>query len=136
MRFYIASKLENYEQVQELSKSLKNFGWVHTYDWTIHGSIKETDVETLKAIGQKEADGVKSADIVIILTPQGRGTHVELGMAIALNKIVYICHSDDTYFKCDDNTSTFYWLPNVKHFIGNIEMLAEKIQKDNIMNKN
>jgi len=131
MNFYIASKLENHEQVKDLAKLLKNFGWEHTYDWTVHGSTKETDVETLKSVGQKEFYGIKSADIVIILTPQGRGTHVELGIAIALNKIIYICHVDDRYFKCDDNTSAFYWLPNVNHFIGSIEMLAEKLQTDN-----
>ena len=108
LKFYIASKLENHEQVRLLAGLLKGYGWKHTYDWTVHGSVKETDIETLKAVGQKEADGVKNADIVIVLTPQGRGTHVELGMAIALNKAVYICHEDDRYFGCDDRTSAFY----------------------------
>jgi Nucleoside 2-deoxyribosyltransferase len=130
MKFYIASKLENYEQVKSLATLLRKFGWEHTYDWTVHGSIKETDFETLKAVGQKEYDGVKNADIVIVLTPQGRGTHVELGIAIALNKVVYIFHEDDKYFKCDDNTSVFYWLPNVSHFVGSIEELAGKMQAD------
>jgi len=131
MKFYIASKLENYEQVKRLAGLLKLSGWKHTYDWTVHGSIKETDIQTLKSVGQKECDGVKNADIVIVLMPQGRGTHVELGMAIALGKIVYICHDDDTYFQCDDHTSAFYWVPNVKHFVGNIEALAKKVQTEN-----
>jgi|GEM_PF-181155 Nucleoside 2-deoxyribosyltransferase. len=129
MKFYIASKLENYEQVQRLANLLKQSGWEHTYDWTVHGSIKSPNLETLKSIGQNEYDGVKNADIVIVLTPQGRGTHVELGIAIALNKIVYICHEDDTYFQCDYNTSAFYWLPNVKHFVGSVEDLAVKLLK-------
>ncbi len=128
MKFYIASKLGNHIQVQSLAKLLKANGWEHTYDWTIHGSNKETDIEILKSIARKEFDGVKNADIVIVLTPQGRGTHAELGMAIALNKVVYICHSDDTYFKCDDNTSTFYWLPQVKHLVGTIEDVAIELK--------
>lgn len=130
MRFYIASKLANYKQVKSLASLLKMSGWEHTYDWTDHGSIKETDVETLKSIGQKEYDGVKNADVIIVLTPQGGGTHVELGMAIALHKVVYICHEDDKYFQCDHNTSPFYWLPNVNQFIGSIGELAEKMQTD------
>ena len=130
VRFYIASRLENHERVNNLAHRLKRFGWEHTYDWTVHGSVKETDVETLKAVGQKEYDGVKNADVVIVLTPQGRGTHVELGMAIALNKMVYLCHEDDKYFHCDDNTSAFYWLPNVRHFTGSMEELAKKLQTD------
>ncbi len=131
MKFYIASKLENYRQVQDLAKLLTSCGWEHTYDWTVHGSIKETDAETLKAVGQKELDGVKNADILIVLTPQGRGTHVELGIAAALNKSIYIAHEDDRYFKCDDNTSAFYWLPNVIQFAGGIEELAVKLRTDN-----
>ena len=127
MKFYIASKLENHAQVRQLSAMLKQLGWTHTYDWTVHGSVKETDAETLKAVGQKEYNGVKDADLVIVLTPQGRGTHVELGMAIALDKLVYLCHEDETYFQCDDNTSAFYWLPNVRHFVGNAEALAERL---------
>ena len=127
MKFYIASKLENCEQVQSLAMQLKELGWEHTYDWTTHGSVKDTNEKILKDVGQKELDGVKNADIVIVLTPQGRGTHVELGIAVALNKPVYIHHVNDKYFKCDDNTSSFYWLPGVKHFTGSIEELAKEL---------
>lgn len=130
MNFYVASNLGNYEQVQNLAKLLKKSGWEQTYDWTTHASIKEIDAETLKSVALKEFDGVRNADIVIVLTPQGRGTHVELGMAAALNKTVYLFHSDDKYFKCDDNTSAFYWLPNIKHFTGHIEELVKKLQTD------
>ncbi len=127
MKFYIASKLENYAQVQQLSALLTQQGWTHTYDWTVHGSVKETDVETLRAVGQRELDGVRAADIVVVLTPEGRGTHVELGAAVALNKAVYLCHRDDRYFQCDDNTSAFYWLPNIRHFVGGVEALARAL---------
>lgn len=127
MKFYIASKLENYEQVRTLSDKLKAAGWVHTYDWTRHGSVKTTDRHTLMSIGQREFDGVRDADVVIVLTPQGRGTHTEFGMAIALNKTVYLCHTDDTYFQCDDNTSSFYWLPRVRQFVGSIDDIAEDL---------
>ncbi len=129
MKFYIASKLENYEQVRSLAQLLKNSGWTHTYDWTSHDLVKETDTETLRHIGEKEYNGVMQADIVIVLTPQGRGTHTEFGMAIALNKIIYLCHEDDTYFKCDDNTSSFYWLSEVNHLIGNTEYIASELIK-------
>lgn len=125
MKFYIASRLGNYEQVRYLAGLLKSSGWIHTYDWTIHNSIKESNIANLKLIGEKEYDGVKAADVIIVLTPQGRGAHTEFGMAIALNKKIYLCHIDDTYFKCDDNTSTFYWLPQVNQLIGTTEDIAE-----------
>ena len=127
MKFYIASRLKNHEQVKYLSEKLKAAGWTHTYDWTAHGSVKESSTERLAEIGQKELDGVKDADIVIVLTPQGGGTHTELGFALAFGKAVYLCHSDDTYFKCNDDTSTFYWLPQVQRFVGNIDELVAKL---------
>ena len=127
MKFYIASKLGNYEQVQYLAGKLKAAGWIHTYDWTVHEPVKEPDIDTLKDIGQKEFNAVRDADIVIVLTPQGSGTHTELGMAIALNKKLYLCHADNTYFLCDNNTSTFYWLPNVIQLVGTTDDIAHEI---------
>ena len=127
MKFYIASRLKNYEAVQRLSSKLKAEGWIHTHDWTVDISAKEMSVDFLKDIGMKEYDGVKNADVVIVLTPQGGGTHTELGMAIALNKKIYVCHDDDTYFKCDGNTSPFYWLPQVNRFVGSIDDVVDML---------
>ena len=127
MKFYIASRFENYEQVRYLAGKLKAAGWVHTYDWTVHGSVKETDEDTLKDVGQKEFNAVREADVVIVLTPQGRGTHTEFGMALALDKEIYLCHADNTYFLCDDNTSAFYWLPIVNRLTGTIDDIVHEI---------
>lgn len=127
MKFYIASKLENYMQVRDLAGKLKAAGWEHTYDWTEQGPVKVTDRETVASIAKKEFEGVSDSDMVIVLTPQGRGTHTEFGMAIALNKTVFLCHSDHTYFKCDDNTSSFYFLPGVIRLIGDTEEIAAAV---------
>lgn len=129
MKFYIASSLMNYEQVRDLSQLLINAGWEHTYDWTLHCPVKEIDIETLKSIGVREYEGIKQSDVVIILTPKGRGTHTEFGMAIALNKKIYLSHCDDKYFKCDDNTSSFYWLSQVNQLIGNTQDIANELLK-------
>lgn len=127
MKFYIASSLRNYKQVRELSRLLRNAGWECTYDWTMNCPLEKIDGETLKSIGEKECEGVKQSEVVIILTPQGRGTHTELGMAIALDKKVYVCHHDDTYFQWDEYTSAFYWLSQVRRLIGNTEELAAEL---------
>ena len=129
MKFYIASSLANYEQVRELSRLLKEAGWELTYDWTTHCQAEETDAETLRSIGERECEGIKQSDIVILLTPRGRGTHTEFGMAIALDKKVCICHHDDAYFRCDENTSAFYWLPQVKRLVGNTQEIASELLK-------
>lgn len=127
MKFYIASKLENYELVQYVAKKLKNRGWTQTYDWTVHGSVKSVSEEKLKEVGIKERQGAVDADILIMLTPQGRGTHVELGIAIGLNKKIEIWHENDKYFQCTDDTSSFYWLPNIGRNTGNIDMFVDRL---------
>lgn len=127
MNFYIASSLKNYEQVRALSGLLKKAGWVHTYDWTVHCEEMPAGIAALRAIGEAEYEGIRRADVVIVLTPQGKGTHTELGISIALKKTIYLCHRDDTYFKCDENTSTFYWLSQVTQLIGDTEEIADRL---------
>jgi len=131
MNFYIASRLKNIEQVRYMASILKDNDWTHTCDWTNFDVSSEDNVDFFRAIGEKEYDGVKAADIVIVITPQGQGTHIELGMAIALGKKVYIYHIDDSYFKCDDNTCAFYWLPQVKQITGEMDTAIEVILQEN-----
>lgn len=130
MKFYISSRLNNVAQVRHVADRLIGNGWTHTYDWTNFG-LPSDDADSLRVIGERECDGVRAADILLVLTPQGRGTHVELGMAIALGKRVYIYHMDDTYFACDDNTCSFYWLPQVKQLTGTIDAAVEAILREN-----
>lgn len=127
MNFYISSRLSNIDQVRYVANALQHNGWTNTCDWTKFDLSPEDIPGSLRTIGERECAGVKAADVVIVLTPQGRGTHIELGMAIALGKIVYIFHADDSYFRCDDNTCAFYWLPQVKQLTGKIDAAIEVI---------
>jgi len=131
MRFYIASSLKNDQQVRDLAAILKAAGWTHTYDWTVPGPANAAGAETLRAVGEEEFAGVKSADIVIVLTPGGRGTHTELGMAIALEKTVYLCHSDTAFLERVENTPSFYWLSQVKRIVGGTEDIAREVLRAN-----
>lgn len=95
MKFYIGSGLQNAPQVRQLAQLLKAAGWEHTYDWTasLHTPLS---LDTLRALGEREFQGVKDADVVILLSPRGKGTHTEFGMALAWGKKVYLCHGDDS----------------------------------------
>lgn len=130
MKFYISSRLRNVGQVRHVAGLLKGNGWTHTCDWTSFDAPSDGP-NGLRSIGEREWAGVEAADVVIVLTPQGRGTHIELGMAIALGKKVYIHHTDDTYFTHDDNTCAFYWLPQVKWLTGDTDAAIEAILREN-----
>lgn len=135
MNFYISSRLSNADQVRYLANRLKENGWTHTCDWTKFEVSTGDSRESLRTIGEKEYAGVQAADIVIVLTPQGRGTHIELGMALALGKKVFIWHADDTYFKGDENTCAFYWLARVTRLTGNLDAAVEVILREGAMNR-
>ena len=84
-------------------------------------------MDTLRALGEREFQGVKDADVVILLSPRGKGTHTEFGMALAWGKKVYLCHGDDSLFRGDENTSTFYCLPQVHRLVGDTEAIARQV---------
>ncbi|MDJ0319958.1 hypothetical protein [Pseudarthrobacter sp. PS3-L1] len=85
-RFYVASSFRNIATVRYVAQALESKGYVNTYDWTQNASVGGAGAITLsdlRSIGQHEKDAVKDADVVVILLPGGKGTHVELGIAIA-----------------------------------------------------
>lgn len=73
-----------------------------------------------------EKQGIIDSDAVIIILPAGRGTHIELGMALALNKKIYLYSKDGKDFKLE-NTVNFYEIPEIIKVTGSIENLVEKI---------
>lgn len=125
MKFYIGSGLKNHELVNYYSKTLEKSGWEHTYNWTKNLNNKET-IEDLKEISKLEQEGIIASDIVIILLPAGRGTHVELGMALALNKKIFLCSDTEDEFNIE-NTVGFYQLPSIVKLVGTADQNLERI---------
>ena len=88
--FYVASSLENADQVRGFAMALVRWGYDWTYDWTRQGSVQSAGETVIREVAMKEMNGIHDADVVFVLFPGGRGTHVELGAAIALMKRVVI----------------------------------------------
>lgn len=129
MQFYIGSGLKNSEQVDDYAKILKENGWKQTYSWT-QAIRNERTIEGLIEYAELEQQGVAEADVVIILLPAGRGTHVELGMALAFHKRIYLCAETENEF-CLDNTVNFYQLPAVVRLTGTAdENLREILHRE------
>lgn len=88
MKYYIASKLENHAAHNRLRDVLAELGHQITYDWTPHGPVYGSGLDRVREVAELETKGVLDADFVVVLWPGGRGTHVELGMALAADKPV------------------------------------------------
>ncbi|MFX3675013.1 MAG: nucleoside 2-deoxyribosyltransferase [Paenisporosarcina sp.] len=125
MKFYVASGFQNKEQVRFVAAELLKYGWYHTYDWTQNN--RANSLEDLQRIGILEKDAVAQSDLVIVLLPGGKGCHIELGMAIAGNKKIFL-YSPDQMVMNMETTSTFYHLPEVDIYLGTIEELVEKVK--------
>lgn len=123
-RYYIASGLENFEQVRELKYQLDFRGWHHTFDWTTqghsnNGSLSGAPLEIQGAAALAEEHGVASCDVFILLLPGKFGTHWELGAATVLRKRVFVATSDAPRFLAPaaPNRCMFYHHPGVTKII-------------------
>jgi nucleoside 2-deoxyribosyltransferase len=129
MKFYIASGLLNKDNVKLVATNLKSCGFIHTYDWT--QNERADSIDKLKTIGEAERIGVMDADFLIVLLPGGKGTHVELGMALALHKRVYL-YSPNEDIKDFSSTSTFYYLEEIIPFIGPLDTFCKMVIENEI----
>ena len=125
MKFYIGSELKNYKLVNYYAKILKENGLEETYNWVknIKNDITKKDLEKY---AKEETQAIVNSDIIIILLPAGRGTHVELGMALALNKKIFLCSETNEEFNIK-NTVAFYELPNIIKLVGTPDENIKKI---------
>ena len=127
MKFYVGSSLKNYELVNYYSKRLKEKGWIQTYDW-VKNINEDIKIEDLKQYAMLEVKAISNADVVIILFPAGRGSHIELGIAQALNKKIFLCSNNKEEFSLK-NTVAFYELSNIVKLVGTADENLKEILK-------
>ncbi|WP_099159017.1 group-specific protein [Virgibacillus ndiopensis] len=122
MKFYIASSFANKQAVHYISQKLMLKGYTQTYDWT--KNQRATTNAQLHAIGTLEKQAVADCDVFLLLLPAGKGSHVELGIALGLGKRVHIYSSEQID---PANASTFYYLDGVERFFGEVDDFIKKI---------
>ncbi|PKH08702.1 group-specific protein [Planomicrobium sp. MB-3u-38] len=126
MKFYIASSFANKDKVREAASILRKAGYVHTFDWT--ANLRASSVEDLELYGTLEKKAVLEADFLIVLLPAGKGSHIELGIALGQGKTVYLLSESEELFDFEV-TSTFYYLPEVRILVGKLRDNIETVQK-------
>ena len=128
MDFYIGSGMKNCELVNYYAKILKENDWKQTYNW-VENINDDVSIEDMTAYAKLESQGIIDSDVVIILLPAGRGAHIELGMALALNKKIFLCSATKEEFSIE-NTVAFYGLPNIIQLVGNADENIKQIIKN------
>ncbi len=128
-KFYVASSFRNIDAVRYVASRLVDSGHVHTYDWTNNTKEKgehSLTLEDLKTIGENEKKAIMESDFIVVLLPGGKGTHIELGIAIGLGKRIFL-YSPNRSIDSVETTSTFYHLPEVEKCYGSLDDLLKKI---------
>lgn len=88
-KFYVATTLSNADQAKIAINRLQDFGHELTYNWANHGFIE--DLEERLKVAELELEGVKEADLLFVIWPGGGGTHIEMGVAMSLEKpIIFV----------------------------------------------
>jgi hypothetical protein len=128
MQFYIATRLENHETHNRLRDLLHGGGHRISYDWTTHGAAWPHGRNFVARVAMNECAGVMDADLVIVLLPGGRGTHVELGIALALGLPVLLWSEDPKVFDIGPATCAFYHADNVKRISGPLNNIVAAVK--------
>lgn len=114
MKYYIACRIEHAANHNLVRDALAERGHDITYDWTAHGHVWSRGLDELQRVASAEILGVAGASFVVALLPGagGKGTHVEIGAALALDKPVFMhSYTPDVHFAAHPDTCAFYHHP-------------------------
>ncbi len=128
MKYYIATSTARASHHNLVRDLLKEQGHELVYDWTAHGSVRETSVERLRAVATVELQSIANADFVLVLLPGGKGTHTELGFSLACKKAVLVHSEDPLAFEIGPEACAFYHHPDVVRLSCPIENVAQMVQ--------
>jgi nucleoside 2-deoxyribosyltransferase len=119
MKIYVAGKTHDFERVRRVQAACQRLGHTITFDWTetVEAYENPGDGHDFDALtpefkaecGENDFMGVASAELVIALVEHEHitGTLIEIGMALALYKDVWLVGKPK-------RDSVFYYLPQVK----------------------
>ncbi len=91
MKFYIASKFEQKNQVKELFQKIIEAGHSVIYDWTDHIQKKpySQNQDIVRTYSTEEVQAVLECDVFVLLSApeKGAGYSTELGVALGSNQL-------------------------------------------------
>ena len=128
MKFYIASRTAQKEEVRSMYETLKEKGHTLTFDWTSFPLLRpyEEHQNQSRELSVEQIEAIKDADVFLLRTDSaGTDMYIELGVAIS-SQITY--GKPDIYVLGDHNTqSMFYFHPTVKRR-KNLDQVLEEIE--------
>lgn len=114
MKFYVSAKWQLIDRVREAHRLIREAGHEITEDWTTRAFERDYgEFDKSKEFSEREVNTILDSDIFIHFSDGGgRGKYVDLGIALAGNKLqgkpikIYVIGRDA-------NESQFYFHPSV-----------------------
>jgi hypothetical protein len=125
MKYYIGTALERASIHNQVRDDLKKLGYNLTYDWTSHGSVKNTSKARLQEVAEGMVQGILNSDFILILLPGGKGTHCEFGISVGCKKKVFLHSEDPMVFELGPQVTAFYHLKEVIQLCCPIDQVAK-----------
>lgn len=119
-KVYIATSLTNADRAALVAKVLEECGHTITYPWWAHGAAGHAGMARLAEVAEAELTGVMAADVVVVLLPGGRGTHFEMGAAIAAGTPVLLWSEYGADFEVTNAACAFHFLHAVQREYGDL----------------
>jgi len=115
MKFYVSAKWELKEKVREINEKIRERGHEITEDWTTRAFERDyAKFDRSAEFSEREVNLILDSDILVHLSDGGgKGKYVDLGIALAGNKLqrkplmIYVIGEET-------NQSQFYFHPFVK----------------------
>jgi nucleoside 2-deoxyribosyltransferase len=108
--FYLSTQKDRNDEASPLLEALEAKGWERSFNWSGREASSESEYADLAVA---EIAGIRSADVVIVILPGGRGTHVEIGAALAMGKPI-VLHAPNRKSLETPYPCAFHYHPTVK----------------------
>ncbi len=120
-KFYISTGYDNKSKAAKLAEVIESAGGEISYKWW---ELPYTeDIAELAQRGEAELQGVKDADVVVVMLPGRFGTHTEFGAALALGKRILL------YDAGGFGVMPFYHVNGVRQVVGSdMDLVCEVLK--------
>lgn len=120
MKIYLAANFRARVFLKKLIPLFEDKGHEITSRWITHEDHVAETVETKVKSAKEDVEDVYRAEAIVLFADQygprpARGKYVELGLALAKKKKIYIVGQE--------RDCIFYWLPEVQWFKNEVDLL-------------
>ena len=123
MKIFVAGSINNINAIKELMKSIKENGHNVVHDWT-----DQFDERRKQEFCLKDIEGLKNCDVLVACMEDCRtscrGTLIEIGVALALDKKVVVIGEIDSIYMSHPNVTMFPSM-NCYYFMNNCDNILK-----------